>query len=190
MSLYVKKFVTTFSLDTRFMFQCWVNDKKGREGQGYELDVFFLPLVEYGYCGRVLLKCKPFLISGVDARCEGFENYAVSRLPRLWINQLKLVVNLEGERRDVAKLPLAKFTHIIFFSRFSKETLPLILMKIYVCVCMYAPCHCGAGNSFDVEIVEIGWYLTWLCKTGEFENGTCRTNKMYILRDSDFLKEH
>ncbi len=43
------------------------------------------------------------------------------------------------------------------------------------------------GRSFYVKIVKFGWYILWPCKIGEFEDGTCWTNRRSV---SDFLKEH
>ncbi len=54
---------------------------------------------------------------------------------------------------------------------------------------MYASCRCGTRRSFDAKIITLEWYILWLCKMGEFEDGTCCTNRRYILWDSDFLKE-
>ncbi len=55
---------------------------------------------------------------------------------------------------------------------------------------MYASCRCGTGCSFYVEIVKFGWHILWPCKMGEFEDGTCWTNRRAVLGNSDFLKEH
>ncbi len=46
---------------------------------------------------------------------------------------------------------------------------------------MYASRRCGTGCSFDVKIVELGWYILWLCKMGEFRDGTCWTNRKSVL---------
>ncbi len=54
---------------------------------------------------------------------------------------------------------------------------------------MYASCRCGTGHSFDAKIVKLGWFILWPCKMGEFEDGTCWTNRRSILWDRDFLKE-
>ncbi len=63
---------------------------------------------------------------------------------------------------------------------------------MYLCVIslfMYASYRCGTGRSFDAKIVKLGWFTFWTCKMGEFEDGTCWTNRRSILWDSDFLKE-
>ncbi len=54
---------------------------------------------------------------------------------------------------------------------------------------MYPSCRCGTGRSFYAKIVKLGWYILWPCKMGEFEDGTCWTNRRSIMWDSDFLKE-
>ncbi len=54
---------------------------------------------------------------------------------------------------------------------------------------MYASCRCSTGHSFDAKKVKLRWYILWPCKMGEFEDGTCWTNRRSILWDSDFLKE-
>ncbi len=43
--------------------------------------------------------------------------------------------------------------------------------------------------GFYVKIVKLGWYILWPCKMGEFEDGTCWTNRRSVLL-GDFLKEH
>ncbi len=54
---------------------------------------------------------------------------------------------------------------------------------------MYASCQYGTECSFDAKIVKLGWYMLWPCRMGQFEDGTCWTNRRSILWDSDFLKE-